>query len=62
MPLNLLADIAGPMTRTVEDAVAVFQVVAGPDPDDPVTIADSPLARDFSPGGDPRPRPTTRQR
>ncbi len=36
-PLNLLADIAGPMTRTVEDAVAVFQVVAGEDPDDPVT-------------------------
>ncbi len=36
-PLNLLADIAGPMARTVEDAVAVFQVVAGEDPDDPVT-------------------------
>jgi amidase len=38
-PLNLLADVAGPMTRTVEDAVAVFQVVAGEDPDDPVTTA-----------------------
>ena len=38
-PLNLLADIAGPMARTVEDAVAVFQVVAGEDPDDPVTAA-----------------------
>ncbi|MEZ5316580.1 MAG: amidase family protein [Vicinamibacterales bacterium] len=37
VPLNLLADIAGPMTRTVEDAVAVFQVVVGEDPDDPVT-------------------------
>jgi Asp-tRNA(Asn)/Glu-tRNA(Gln) amidotransferase A subunit family amidase len=36
-PLNLLADIAGPITRTVEDAVAVFQVVVGEDPDDPVT-------------------------
>jgi amidase len=36
-PLNLLADIAGPITRTVEDAVAVFQVIAGEDPDDPVT-------------------------
>jgi amidase len=36
-PLNLLADIAGPMARTVEDAVAVFQVIAGEDPDDPVT-------------------------
>lgn len=37
MPLNLLADIAGPMARTVEDAVAVFQVIVGEDPDDPVT-------------------------
>src|SRR4029434_6781698 len=32
-PLNLLADIGGPITRTVEDAVAVFSVIAGPDPD-----------------------------
>jgi amidase len=39
IPLSLLADIAGPMTRTVEDAARVFQVVAGPDPDDPVTAA-----------------------
>lgn len=39
MPLNLLADIAGPMARTVEDAVAVFQVVVGSDPIDPVTAA-----------------------
>ncbi len=42
VPLNLLADIAGPMTRTLEDAVAVLQVIAGPDPDDPVTVAGSP--------------------
>ena len=40
-PLNLLADIAGPMARTVEDAVAVFQVVAGSDPADPITAAAS---------------------
>jgi amidase len=39
MPLNLLADIAGPMARTVADAVAVFQVVVGEDPDDPATAA-----------------------
>jgi Asp-tRNA(Asn)/Glu-tRNA(Gln) amidotransferase A subunit family amidase len=39
LPLNLLADIAGPMARTVADAVAVFQVIAGSDPDDPVTSA-----------------------
>lgn len=36
-PLSLFADIAGPMARTVADAVAVFQVVAGYDPDDPAT-------------------------
>jgi amidase len=36
-PLNLLADVAGPMARTVEDAVTVFQVVAGADADDPAT-------------------------
>src|SRR6186997_1418381 len=39
VPLNLLADIAGPIARTVEDAVAVFQVIAGEDPNDPVTLA-----------------------
>jgi amidase len=39
MPLSLLADIAGPITRTVEDAVAVFQVIVGEDPDDPATTA-----------------------
>lgn len=38
-PLSLLADIAGPMARTVEDAARVFQVIAGEDPDDPVTAA-----------------------
>ncbi|HWI20935.1 MAG TPA: amidase family protein [Vicinamibacterales bacterium] len=39
MPLNLLADIAGPIARSVEDAAAIFQVVVGHDPDDPVTAA-----------------------
>jgi Asp-tRNA(Asn)/Glu-tRNA(Gln) amidotransferase A subunit family amidase len=39
MPLNLLADIAGPMARTVADAAAVFQVIVGEDPADPVTAA-----------------------
>jgi amidase len=38
-PLSLLADIAGPMTRTVEDAAKVFQVIVGEDPADPVTAA-----------------------
>jgi Asp-tRNA(Asn)/Glu-tRNA(Gln) amidotransferase A subunit family amidase len=53
VPLNLLADIAGPMTRTLEDAVTVLQVIAGPDPDDPVTVPDTPLAQAFSPAGRP---------
>jgi Asp-tRNA(Asn)/Glu-tRNA(Gln) amidotransferase A subunit family amidase len=46
MPLNLLADIAGPMARTVEDAARVLQVIAGKDPGDPVTAA----ARQHPPG------------
>jgi amidase len=36
-PLNLSADVAGPMARTVADAVAIFQVVAGEDAADTVT-------------------------
>jgi amidase len=39
VPLNLWADIAGPMARTVADAAAVFQVVVGEDPDDAATAA-----------------------
>ncbi len=39
MPLSMLADIAGPMTRTVEDAARVFQAIVGEDADDPVTAA-----------------------
>ncbi len=39
VPLNLAADVAGPMTRTVADAAAVLQVIAGSDPADPVTVA-----------------------
>jgi Asp-tRNA(Asn)/Glu-tRNA(Gln) amidotransferase A subunit family amidase len=39
VPLSLDYDITGPMARTVADAAAVFQVVAGYDPDDPVTAA-----------------------
>ncbi len=38
-PLNLLADIAGPMGRTVADVAAVFQVIVGEDPNDAVTAA-----------------------
>jgi Asp-tRNA(Asn)/Glu-tRNA(Gln) amidotransferase A subunit family amidase len=39
VPLNLFADIAGPMGRSVADAVAVFQVIVGYDPNDPATEA-----------------------
>src|SRR4030095_7007086 len=39
MPLNLLADIAGPMARTVADAVRVFPRIGGEDPADPATAA-----------------------
>jgi amidase len=39
VPLNMASDIAGPMARTVTDAVAVFQAVVGYDPNDSVTVA-----------------------
>ena len=37
IPLNHLTDIVGPMARTVEDAVAILDVIAGWDPADPIT-------------------------
>jgi len=37
IPLLLNRDIAGPMTRTVEDAARVFDVIDGYDPNDPET-------------------------
>ena len=37
VPLNLRRDVGGPIARTVADAVAVLDVIAGPDPADPVT-------------------------
>jgi Asp-tRNA(Asn)/Glu-tRNA(Gln) amidotransferase A subunit family amidase len=48
VPLNLLADIAGPIARSMEDAVAVFQVIVGEDPRDPVTLrSGAPAAAKF---------------
>ena len=38
IPLIYDRDIAGPMTRTVEDGVRLFNVVAGYDPSDPLTL------------------------
>ena len=52
VPLNTFADIAGPMTRTIEDAVKVLQVIAGSDPLDPITTDDAVLAR-FRPANRP---------
>lgn len=37
VPLNLYRDVGGPMARTVVDAVTLFDVVAGYDPNDPAT-------------------------
>jgi amidase len=54
IPLSQLADIAGPMTRTLEDAVVVFQVIAGEDPGDPFTTAEGP-----GPGLRPAGRPAS---
>ena len=48
-PLNLASDIAGPMARTVADAVALFQVVAGEDAADTVTARSrGHLAADYA--------------
>jgi aspartyl-tRNA(Asn)/glutamyl-tRNA(Gln) amidotransferase subunit A len=35
MPLSFSLDTVGPLTRTVEDAALITQVIAGPDPKDP---------------------------
>jgi Asp-tRNA(Asn)/Glu-tRNA(Gln) amidotransferase A subunit family amidase len=37
VPLNLRNDVPGPMTRTVEDAALVLEVINGFDPNDPLT-------------------------
>jgi len=49
IPLAFDRDIAGPMTRTVEDGVRLFNVVAGYDPADSLTVANKREAdyRDF---------------
>lgn len=38
VPLYLDKDMTGPMTRTVADAALILEVIAGYDPDDPVTM------------------------
>jgi amidase len=39
VPLSASQDTLGPMARTVADAAALLTVIAGPDPNDPVTTA-----------------------
>jgi amidase len=39
VPLSASQDTLGPMARTIADAAALLTVIAGPDPDDPVTTA-----------------------
>ena len=53
IPLNSLADVAGPMTRTVADAALMLQVIAGADPSDPITT-DDPLLASFRPADRPQ--------
>jgi amidase len=49
VPLFLGADMTGPMARTVADAVAVLQAIAGPDPNDPVTLnSRGHVSRDYA--------------
>ena len=38
LPLSSTLDTPGPMTRTVEDAALLYNVLAGPDPKDPQTL------------------------
>ncbi len=39
-PLSESLDHIGPITRSVDDAAAVLEVIAGPDPADPTTVPD----------------------
>jgi len=46
LPLSPTLDTPGPMCRSVEDAAVLFNVIHGPDPEDPTTLghdADDPL-------------------
>jgi amidase len=49
VPLYFSHDIGGPMARTVADAAAVFDVLAGTDPADPTTVeADARRAANYN--------------
>jgi amidase len=38
IPLFLRQDVGGPLARSVSDAVRILEVIAGPDPADPITL------------------------
>jgi len=48
VPLNLAADIAGVLTRTVSDTAVVLRVIAGPDSADAVTASGREHLSDYS--------------
>ena len=42
LPLSTTLDTPGPMARSVEDAALLYNVLAGPDPNDPLTLRRPP--------------------
>jgi amidase len=48
IPISHTQDTAGPMTRTVEDAVILLNAVTGRDEEDPVTLTNPHHNRDFT--------------
>ena len=53
VPVFLDSDVTGPMARTVADAAAVLQVMAGEDPEDQVTLAGGRKPEDYKAALDP---------
>jgi amidase len=54
IPISHTQDTAGPLCRTVADAVALLSVIAGADPRDPATAAASRHAQDYTKALDPQ--------
>ena len=53
VPVSSAQDTAGPMARTVAGAAALLSVLAGPDPEDPVTAAAEGRPADYTAFLDP---------
>ena len=53
VPVSAAQDTAGPMARTVAEAAALLGVLAGPDPEDPVTAAAAGRPADYTAFLDP---------